>query len=96
MYGLVRIVSLGGLLEMAWVVVPDALVDDLQARDVVLSFVPGDLNLVVGEVQRLEKVKPENIKIGQLVTKLERLDAIRLGSEVADQVAKLLKERHEL
>ena len=89
----VRVVSFGGLIDLFWLRVPAEFHEKLASRDVILGFVPGDINLVVAEVQQVANAAPKRAKIGRLVTKLHRLDAIDLGSLVADQVAQLLVER---
>ncbi|TYA96908.1 hypothetical protein FXE12_11980 [Lactobacillus sp. SL9-6] len=93
MFVSVKVVSLGGLIESFWLRVPSEFSHDLNSRDVILGFVPGDINLVVAEVQKMETTAPKRAKVGRLVTKLDRLDAINLGSLVAEQVAQLLVER---
>lgn len=93
MFVLVKVVSLGGLIDSFWLRVPTEFSNDLNSRDVILGFVPGDINLVVAEIQKMATTVPKRAKVGRLVTKLNRLDAIDLGSLVADQVAQLLVER---
>ncbi|WP_288528725.1 hypothetical protein [uncultured Secundilactobacillus sp.] len=89
----IKVFTLAGLNEERWVQVAPPLGRQLAPRDVVVAFVTGTKYLVVGEV--IEMRQRALACDGQLVSKLQRLDAVRVGYEAAEVVASLLAEKSD-